>query len=91
MVGMRKRLLSLLLCVMMVASLFAGTLTSASAADLGVGVNPSAAVIPGTGSANFTVSTMLDGILDPAQGDEPFDLAALVKDLMGQGLDLEAL
>ena len=87
---MTKRTISWLLCLMMVVSLFAGTLTSASAAN-GVTIDPPSAVIYQTGSAAFTVSTLLDSLLDRIGSDKSFDLDDLVSSLKEEGLNLNTL
>ena len=86
-----KRLISLFLCLMMVVGLFAGTMTSANAASFGVTVNPANDVIEGTGSADFTVRTILDSIADQLNSGEGFDLSKLVKGFLDEGLSLDAI
>lgn len=86
-----KRIISLLLSLMMVFSLFAGAMTSASAASFGVSITPSIAVIEGTGSASFTVTTILDSLADQIKDGGKFDLGELTKGLMDSGLGLDAL
>ncbi len=88
---MMKRTISWLLCLMMVVSLFAGTLTSASAANTGISINPPTAVIYQTGDAAFTVSTVLDSLLDRIGSDNNFDLDDLVNSLKGEGLNVDTL
>ena len=88
---MTKRTISWLLCLMMVVSLFAGTLTSASAAEGNLTIDPPSAVIYQTGSAAFTVSTMLDSLLDRIAGDKSFDVDDLVKVLKDEGLNVNTL
>ena len=88
---MTKRTISWLLCLMMVVSLFAGTLTSASAANGSLTIDPPSAVIYQTGSAAFTVSTMLDSLLDRIGSDKSFDLDDLVKSLKDEGLNVNTL
>lgn len=88
---MTKRTISWLLCLMMVVSLFAGTLTSASAAEGSLTIDPPSAVIYRTGSASFTVSTMLDSLLDRIAGDKSFDVDDLVKVLKDEGLNVNTL
>ena len=86
-----KRSISLLLCLMMVVGLFAGAMTSANAASFGVTVDPASNVINGTGSASFTVATILDSIADQLKNGEDFDLSKLVKGFLDEGLSLDAL
>ena len=88
---MTKRTISWLLCLMMVVSLFAGTLTSASAANGNLTIDPPSAVIYQTGSASFTVSTMLDSLLDRIGSDKSFDVDDLVKALKDEGLNVNTL
>ena len=82
---MTKRTISWLLCLMMVVSLFAGTLTSASAANGSLTIDPPSAVIYQTGSAAFTVSTMLDSLLDRIGSDKNFDLERSGQEPEGRG------
>ena len=84
---MTKRTISWLLCLMMVISLFAGTLTSASAAD----GDPASDVIYQTGSASFTVRTVIDSLVDRIGSDQSFDLNDLVKSLKDEGLNVNTL
>ena len=88
---MTKRTISWLLCLMMVVSLFAGTLTGASAANAGVTIDPPSAIIYQTGDAQFTVSTVLDSLLDRAGSDASFDLDDLVESLKNEGLNVNTL
>lgn len=87
---MTKRTISWLLSLMMIVSLFAGTLTSASAAN-NISIDPPSAVIYQTGSAAFTVSTLLDSLLDRIGSDKGFDLNDLVKSLKDEGLNVNTL
>ncbi len=89
--NMTKRTLSLMLCLMMVVSLFAGTLTSASAADVNFSVSPTTAVINGTGSAEFTAGTALDALIDQIGTGKDIDLSDLVSQLKDQGFDLDQI
>ena len=86
-----KRSISLLLCLMMVVGLFAGAMPGARAASFGVTVTPATAVIEGTGSVDFTVTTILDSIADQVKEGKDFDLSALVKGFLDEGLSLDAL
>ena len=86
-----KRTISLLLSLMMVFGLFTGAVTSANAASFGVSVTPANAVIEGTGSASFTVTTVLDSIADQLKDGGKLDLGELAKSLMDGGLPLDAL
>ena len=88
---MTKRTISWLLCLMMVISLFAGTLTSASAADGGLTIDPASDVIYQTGSASFTVRTVIDSLVDRIGSDQSFDLSDLVKSLKDEGLNVNTL
>lgn len=88
---MTKRTISWLLCLMMVVSLFTGTLTSVGAANTGVTIDPASAVIYQTGSQPFTVRTVLDTLLDRAGTDKNFDLDDLVQSLKGEGLNVNTL
>ena len=88
---MTKRTISWLLCLMMVVSLFAGTLTSANAANAGVTIDPASAVIYQTGDAQFTVSTVIDSLLDRVGSDKDFDLDDLVESLKNEGLNVSTL
>ena len=76
---------------MMVFGLFTGAVTSANAASFGVSVTPANAVIEGTGSASFTVTTVLDSIADQLKDGGKLDLGELAKSLMDGGLPLDAL
>ena len=86
-----KRSISLLLCLMMVVGLFAGAMPGARAASFGVTVTPASAVIEGTGSVDFTVTTILDSIADQVKNGKEFDLNALVKGFLDEGLSLDVL
>ena len=86
-----KRSISLLLCLMMVVGLFAGVMPGARAASIGVTVTPANAVIEGTGSVDFTVTTILDKIGEQVKNGEDFDLNALVKGFLEEGLGISAL
>ena len=90
---MRNRTISFLLCLMMVVSLFAGCLTSASAADLPgtVTVDPAKATIEGTGSASFTAVTAIDGLSDQIKKGNNIDLSKWLDGLKDQGFDLDQL
>ena len=88
---MTKRTISWLLSLMMVVSLFAGTLTGASAANSGLTIDPPSDVIHQTGSASFTVSTVLDSLIDRIGSDQSFDLNDLVKSLKDEGLNVNTL
>ena len=85
-----KRSISLLLCLMMVVGLFAGAMP-ARAASFGVTVTPANAVIEGTGSVDFTVTTILDSIAGQIKDGKDFDLSALVKGFLEEGLSIDAL
>lgn len=76
---------------MVVVSLFAGMMTNASAAGIGVTVSPAKATIYGTGSADFTVSTVLDSLMDRVGGSDDFNLSDFVGGLKAEGLDLDTL
>ena len=76
---------------MMVVGLFAGTMPNARAATIGVTVTPASAVIEGTGSADFTVTTILDSIADQIKEGKGFDLNALVKGFLDGGIGLDTL
>ena len=86
-----KRSISLLHCLMMVVGLFAGAMPGARAASFGVTVTPASAVIEGTGSVDFTVTTILDSIADQVKNGKDFDLNALVKGFLDEGLSLDVL
>ena len=88
---MTKRTISWLLSLMMVVSLFAGTLTGASAANSGLTIDPPSDVIHQTGSASFTVITVLDSLIDRIGSDQSFDLNDLVKSLKDEGLNVNTL
>ncbi|MBQ3262560.1 MAG: S-layer homology domain-containing protein [Oscillospiraceae bacterium] len=87
---MTKRTISWLLSLMMVVSLFAGTLTGANAAN-GLTIDPPSDVIYQTGSAAFTVSTVLDSLIDRIGRDKDFDLSDLVNSLKDEGLNVNTL
>ena len=76
---------------MMVVGLFAGAMPGARAASFGVTVTPASAVIEGTGSVDFTVTTILDSIADQLKDGKEFDLSALVKGFLDEGLSIDAL
>ena len=86
-----KRSISLLLCLMMVVGLFTGAMPGARAASFGVTVTPANAVIEGTGSVDFTVTTILDSIAAQVQDGKDFDLSALVKGFLDEGISIDAL
>jgi arsenate reductase-like glutaredoxin family protein len=88
---MTKRTISWLLCLMMVVGLFAGMPASARAANTGITINPPKAVINQTGDAAFTVSTVLDTLVDRIGSDKDFDLSDLVESLKTEGLDVDTL
>lgn len=90
---MRRRTISLLLCLMMVVSLFAGCLTSASAAELPgvVTAAPATATIKGTGSASFSATTALNGISDKISADTGFDLGQMINALKEGGLQIDQI
>lgn len=90
---MRNRTISFVLCLMMVVSLFAGCLTSASAADLPgtVTIDPAKATIEGTGTARFTAVTAIDGLSDQIKKGNNIDLSKWLEGLKDQGFDLEQL
>lgn len=95
---MAKKALSLLLCLVMVFSLSIGCMTGASALELSdvaaalpvITGQPQDAVIEETGSATFTVRTVFDDLLDQIKSGD-FDLAAWLKTLLEQGLDLQTI
>ena len=95
---MTKRVLSLLLCLVMIFSLSIGCMTSASALELSdvaaklpvITGQPQDAVIEGTGSATFTVRTVFDSLLDMIQTGD-FDLEAWLGSMLEQGIDIETI
>ena len=95
---MTKRVLSLLLCLVMIFSLSIGCMTSASALELSdvaaklpvITGQPQDAVIEGTGSATFTVRTVFDSLLDMIQTGD-FDLEAWLGSMLEQGMDIETI
>lgn len=90
---MRRRTISLVLCLMMVVSLFAGCLTSASAAELPgvVTAAPATATIKGTGSASFSATTALNGITDKISSDTGFDLGQMINALKEGGFQIDQI
>lgn len=90
---MRRRTISLVLCLMMVVSLFAGCLTSASAAELPgvVTAAPATATIKGTGSASFSATTALNGITDKISADTGFDFGQLINALKEGGFQIDQI
>ena len=76
---------------MMVVGLFAGAMPGARAASFGVTVTPANAVIEGTGSVDFTVTTILDSIAAQVKDGKDFDLSALVKGFLDEGLSIDTL
>lgn len=88
---MTKRTISWLLCLMMIVGLFAGLPASASAANTGITIDPPKAVIYQTGDAAFTVSTVIDTLVDRIGSDKDFDLSDLVASLKTEGLDVDTL
>ena len=88
---MTKRTISWLLCLMMIVGLFAGMPTSAGAANTGITINPPKAEINQTGDAAFTVSTVIDALVDRIGSDKDFDLSDLVESLKTEGLNLDTL
>lgn len=95
---MAKRALSLLLCLIMIFSLSIGCMTSASALELSdvaaklpvITGQPKDAVIEGTGSATFTVTTVFDTLLDQIKSGN-FDLEAWLDFMLKQGLDIQTI
>ena len=76
---------------MMVVGLFAGAMPGARAASFGVTVTPANAVIEGTGSVDFTVTTILDSIAAQIKDGKDFDLSSLVKGFLDEGLSIDTL
>lgn len=95
---MTKRALSLLLCLVMIFSLSIGCMTSAGALELSdvaaalpvITGQPQDAVIEGTGSAEFTVRTVFDDLLDQIKTDD-FDLESWLDLMLKQGLDIQTI
>ena len=90
---MHRRTISLFLCMMMVVSLFAGCLTSASAAQVPgiVKAAPESYTIKGTGSASFAASTALNGITDKISADTGFDMSQLIGALKEGGFQIDQI
>lgn len=95
---MGKKAISMLLTLTMVFSLAFGCITSVSAlgpADVVSALpvvtgQPQNAVIAGTGSADFTIRTVFDDLLDQILAGN-FDLEAWISAMLGQGMDVETI